>query len=38
MAGNKESAKNMWQQIKVINADFFKQQLDKNPLIKAFGK
>ena len=36
--GNKESAQKMWQQIKELDADFFKKQSADSPLKKEFGE
>jgi len=36
--GDKDSARKMWQQIKEIDADFFKKQPDDNRLKQSFGE
>ena len=36
--GDKDSAQKMWQQIKEIDADFFKKQPDDNRLKQSFGE
>ena len=36
--GDKDNARQLWQQIKDINADYFKKQPDSNPLKEAFGE
>ena len=38
LLGDKENARKLWQQIKELNKDFFKNQPDLSPLKKEFGE